>query len=396
MSVILYVDKTYGSKPKIWSNISGATDKDYTLPAITKDNYDEYKGQSYYRVVATQKKGSNVKSVISRIATVTVGTADDNFDYHSVNAELTVEDHSKIYKDGNQIYTIPDTEGIVMKVNMTNASDENEPVPNDGELLLMRKNADGTEEWVGSGTMKDGIAIDSDLFSKAGLVELYVIYVGERDVEAQDGNLFYPASTEPVYFHVEKAYNQNHPAKGIFLRVGIPIRISIVEKLKEGNIDFDKIKASYKNGTLKDLWKIALQNEDGSLASWSGNLVVRIKVDDNLDLEKFKVLALKNGQSPEVISVTMDRDELVIVTDAPGNYAMAEEKESTKDSNVSTGDSEQKDDDKKTDKKEQETNQENKDKTNPDTGDDTPIALVVLCMVLSVFGIVTGLVFRKK
>lgn len=132
------------------------------------------------------------------------------------------------------------------------------------------------------------------------------------------------------------------------------------------------------------------------MASWSGNLVVRIKVDDNLDLEKFKVLALKNGQSPEVISVTMDRDELVIVTDAPGNYAMAEEKESTKDGNVSTGDSEQKDDDKKTDKKEQETNQENKDKTNPDTGDDTPIALVVLCMVLSVFGIVTGLVIRKK
>lgn len=188
----------------------------------------------------------------------------------------------------------------------------------------------------------------------------------------------------------------------------------MVEKLKEGNLDFDKIKESYKNGTLKDLWKIALQNSDGSLADWSGNLVIRIKIEENLNLEKIKMLLLEKGQLYDNISFSMDRDELVIVTDTLGSYAIMETAEPAKDENdKTTGDknqsgedadsttesSEHGDDDTEkdeTEKKEQESNQNNKNKSNPDTGDDTPIALVVLCLILSVFGIVAGVTIRKK
>ncbi len=349
-----------------WHDIDGANSKTYTLPEITEDNKDEFLGQNYYRVIATQTKGSNVKSVISRAATVFVGDGEHSYTYNTVNAEL-------VFSEG-EIVTVG-ADGITADVILT-PDKENGPVPEKGKIVLIRVNDDFSEEVVGTGTLENGISIDSKLFEQEGNINLYAIYTGERN--KNESKLYYPAQTTQVTLTVIESEPTITAMPYQIIRndtMGISIegRISekaklIIKKLSADDIDYTDLIKKIREGKLNHAWNIQLSMEDGSPAKWDGKLKIHIDKDKiSLNSADLGVVSL-NDDTLKNIELSDNGDHWTITTDTLGSFGIISYEEAVDDGVM--------------------------DNENPETGDKTMMEVYILLCMLSTMTVL--ILSRKK
>ncbi|MBQ8828345.1 MAG: InlB B-repeat-containing protein, partial [Clostridia bacterium] len=203
----VYVEDASASEGS-WENISGATQKDYTLPQVPAEL-----GKSYYRVIASQRKSSSVKSVISKTATVWVMEDDTYSTIHALIAELTLKNESDAVLKGDTYYLETGTKIANVEINLKNASGADTPVPSSGHMNLMRRNEDGTETLLGKGYIANGaVKLDIDVENLSrGTYELYAIYYGG----SEGNNVYYtPACSNTVKMKLVDVYSVTYHLDG--------------------------------------------------------------------------------------------------------------------------------------------------------------------------------------
>lgn len=189
----------------IWTDVEGATNAEFKLPDITTENSHEFSAETYYRVVATQTKGSNVKSVISRIATMFVNSESQSYTSNDLDLQLRLNSTDRIYQNKNDYYVLSATEDVIVNFTFNNLI-EGGSTPSDGKIILMHKNADGTESKIAETSINGDISLNSGLLQQAGNHELYALYPGGKEEIGTITNFYYAAQSESITLHVEDPY----------------------------------------------------------------------------------------------------------------------------------------------------------------------------------------------
>lgn len=191
----------------LWEDVAGAADSTFKLP-ITQENQGEYEGKTYYRAVATYKNGSNVKSVISKIATVFVSEAGT---YHDLEMDLTMTADNLVYSDAGNYYVYKGKtteKPAQFTIQLSNSQGGNKvPEGEDVYLMFNEVTSDGRQTMTRFGEagtiQEDGTATFSIENVNPGVYELFAVYPGTGAAGVRStGDYFLPAQSNTVVVHV--------------------------------------------------------------------------------------------------------------------------------------------------------------------------------------------------
>ncbi len=159
----------------VWEDIEGATEKDYTPTSVLND-------PTYYRVVATQKKGGNVQSIISKTAAIFL-TEDDARIAHLLTADLTIESEDNIdcFLNSGTHFIPAGTKNLICKVQLKNENDSN-LLPQNAEVTVVAVDEANNKISKTGTASKDGCAeiIFDEEFAE-GTYTFYVEYYGDQE-----------------------------------------------------------------------------------------------------------------------------------------------------------------------------------------------------------------------
>ncbi len=196
-----------------WVNIDGATGTTYTLPEITSENVSEFKEQTHYRVVATQAKGDNIKSTISKVATMYINSDGSEHNFNNLNLDLTVSGEQLEELDG-VYYTDGGTADFTVTIS---PAQEGGLTPITGDILLMYRE-DGEEKGVlgrGSFANRETTCTISGVALPTGVYEIYAVYPNVGPDGSEDNQSFYlPAQSDMVTLHSIEEYQITYYLNG--------------------------------------------------------------------------------------------------------------------------------------------------------------------------------------
>lgn len=193
----------------VWEDLEGAiTDADgtsrYTLPRVTAENAAEL-DQTHYRVVAAQTRNGNVKSIISKIATLYVNMGEGEQQYCELDMALGMDGQDDVYaQDG--VYYIEKGTAAACTVTLSSPMEGVDVFPGGTVMLWYKKDgADGIEEGrLGTGVIEENgtarITLNSEI--PEGIYELYAVYPGETWQTVT----YLPVRSEHITLHVVDAY----------------------------------------------------------------------------------------------------------------------------------------------------------------------------------------------
>lgn len=197
-----------------WENIDGATQAVYQLPKVTSENVGEFEEQTHYRVVATQTKGSNIKSAISKVATMYINSDGSEHDFYELQLGLSVSGE-QVSEQSGDYYTSDGTADFAVTISPADADGK---TPLEGIIQLMYCDESGKEIGVlGSGSFADGERT-CDISVKeipTGIYKVYASYLsigpdGSGDIES----FYLPAQSDPVTLHSVEEYRITYHMNG--------------------------------------------------------------------------------------------------------------------------------------------------------------------------------------
>ena len=140
----------------MWEDLDGAlTDADgtsrYPLPQVTAENAADL-DQTHYRVVVAQTRNGNVKSIISKIATLYVNREGEGQRYCTLDMDLGMAGQDNVYEQDGVYYMERGT-AAACTVSLSSPMDSVDVLPGSQVVFWYKKDgADGISEGrLGSG-----------------------------------------------------------------------------------------------------------------------------------------------------------------------------------------------------------------------------------------------------
>lgn len=205
----------------VWEDLDGAlTDADgtsrYPLPQVTAENAADL-DQTHYRVVVAQTRNGNVKSIISKIATLYVNRGGEGQRYCTLDMDLGMAGQDNVYEQDGVYYMERGT-AAACTVSLSSPMDSVDVLPGSQVVFWYKKDgADGISEGrLGNGIIAGDGTATVTLNSKdaedlpGGVYELYAIYPGET-VQAVT---YLPARADPITLHVVEVYRIGYHLNG--------------------------------------------------------------------------------------------------------------------------------------------------------------------------------------
>jgi len=202
----------------VWEDVDGAvTDESgistYKLPEITDANAAEL-NETHYRVIAVQTRNGNVKSTISKIATLYVNGSNGQ-QYYELDMGLSMDEQEGVYQyDG--VYCIE--QGTRAACTVSLSSKDSVTVPS-GDEVVFRYRKDG-EDGLKEGSLGTGIidnntstatiTLNSNVSDSAGVYELYAVYPGKTT----DSATYLPVQSDIIKLHVLDVYHITYHMNG--------------------------------------------------------------------------------------------------------------------------------------------------------------------------------------
>lgn len=200
-----------------WENIEGAIETTFTLPEITEENVEEYEEQTHYRVVATQTKGSNIKSTISKVATMYINSDESEHDFYDLNLTLSVSGEQVGEQDG-VYYTGNGAADFTVTVS---PMEEGGKTPLEGTVQLLYYDESGNEIGVlGSESFAGGTNVTANCEIPVteiptGVYTIYALYLSAGPDGSEDNQSFYlPAQSDPLTLHSVEEYRITYHLNG--------------------------------------------------------------------------------------------------------------------------------------------------------------------------------------
>ena len=190
------------TKEGVWESINGATGETYTLPSVTQ----ETPAQSHYRVIATQRSGSRVISIVSRVATLFLNQQNGNQTFYETELSIQPQESSTLHMANEDHAYVKNGTANMQCAYTVQANSANVPA---AECIFLARQ-DGKDQRIGATFSSDGTAT-LDLSKLAvGDYELYGVYPGGYG-SAQDHSRYYlPAQSAVKTLHIVDVYNINY------------------------------------------------------------------------------------------------------------------------------------------------------------------------------------------
>ncbi len=193
-------------KDGTWINIKGATEKDYAIPALPEED------AMYYRVVATQRKASNVQSIVSRTAAI-FKNADEARMIYTLDADITLtgEDSSLIMEDNGKYHVAENSGNLICRIQFINEKNP-KAFPTGDLITVVCRGEDGlTVEKIGK-IREDG-SVEVELSKdemKEGIYTIYVEYAGNQ----KDTVYYMPIRSPEIQLSAVRMYQMQYNLDG--------------------------------------------------------------------------------------------------------------------------------------------------------------------------------------